>query len=147
MYWSSERVIIYISSVCVCVCVCVCVQSFGPVQLFATPWTVADQAPPSMEFFRQEYWSGLPFPSPGDLPNPGIKPPTPALAGGFFATSTTLEAPYFFCTFSLLLNVYNKSTEREFLFNLLKDFFLMTQKFAYYFLFLLLKLWAIVSPI
>ena len=40
----------------------------------ATPWTVAHQAPLSMEFFRQEYWSGLPFPSPGDLPNPGIEP-------------------------------------------------------------------------
>ena len=44
------------------------------VQLFATPWTVAYQAPPSMGFSRQEYWSGLPFPSPGDLPNPGIEP-------------------------------------------------------------------------
>ena len=44
------------------------------VQLFATPWTVAHQAPLSMGFSRQEYWSGLPFPSPGDLPNPGIEP-------------------------------------------------------------------------
>ena len=44
------------------------------VQLFETPGTVAYQAPPSMEFSRQEYWSGLPFPSPGDLPNPGIEP-------------------------------------------------------------------------
>ena len=43
------------------------------VQLFATPWTVAHQAPLSMAFSRQEYWSGLPFPSPGDLPDPGIK--------------------------------------------------------------------------
>ena len=47
--------------------------------LFATLWTVAHQAPPSMGFSRQEYWSGLPFPSPGDLPNPGIKPRSPAL--------------------------------------------------------------------
>ena len=46
-----------------------------------TPWTVADQAPLSMEFPRQEYWSGLPFPSPENLPNPGIKPASPALAG------------------------------------------------------------------
>ena len=46
---------------------------------FATPWTVAHQAPPSMEFSRQEYWSELPFPSPGDLPNPGIEPRPPAL--------------------------------------------------------------------
>ena len=50
------------------------VKLLSCVQLFATPWTVAHQAPPSMEFSRQEYWSGLPFPSPGDLPNPGIKP-------------------------------------------------------------------------
>ena len=49
------------------------------VQLFATPWTVARQAPLSMGFSRQEYWSGLPFPSPGDLPNPGIEPGSPAL--------------------------------------------------------------------
>ena len=45
----------------------------------ATPWTVAYQAPPSMEFPRQEYWSGLPFPSPGDLPNPGVKSVSPTL--------------------------------------------------------------------
>ena len=48
------------------------------VQLFATPWNIAHQAPPSMEFSRQEYWSGLPFPSPGDLPDPGIEPESPA---------------------------------------------------------------------
>ena len=49
-----------------------------------TPWTVACQAPLSMGFPRQEYWSGFPFPSPGDFPDPGIKPTSPALAGGFF---------------------------------------------------------------
>ena len=49
------------------------------VQLFATPWTVAYQAPRSMGFSRQEYWSGLPFPSPRDLPNPGIEPGSPTL--------------------------------------------------------------------
>ena len=49
------------------------------VQLFATPWTVAHQAPQSMDFSRQEYWSGLPFPFPGDLLNPGIEPGSPAL--------------------------------------------------------------------
>ena len=54
------------------------VKSFSCVRLFATPWTVAYQAPPFMGFSRQEYWSGLPFPSPGDLPNPGIKPRSPA---------------------------------------------------------------------
>ena len=54
-------------------------KSLSRVQLFATSWTIAYQAPPSMGFSRQEYWSGLPFPSPGDLPNPGIKPGSPAL--------------------------------------------------------------------
>ena len=49
-----------------------------------TPWTVACQAPLSMGFTRQEYWNGLPFPSPADLPDPGIKPASPALAGRFF---------------------------------------------------------------
>ena len=49
------------------------------VLLFATLWTVANQAPLSMVFSRQEYWSRLPFPSPGDLPNPGIEPGSPAL--------------------------------------------------------------------
>ena len=51
---------------------------------FATPWTVARQAPLSMEFPRQEYWSGFPFPSPGHLPDPEIEPGFPALEGGFF---------------------------------------------------------------
>ena len=50
-----------------------------PHGLFVTPWTVAYQAPPSMGFSRQEYWSGVPFPSPGDLPNPGIEPKFPTL--------------------------------------------------------------------
>ena len=54
-------------------------KSLSRVQLFATPWTVARQAPLSLVFSRQEYWSGLPFPSPEDLPNPGIKPGSPAL--------------------------------------------------------------------
>ena len=60
---------------------CMCVLS--RVRLFMTPGTVAHQAFLSMGFSRQEYWSGLPFPSPGDLPNPGIKPTSPALAGRF----------------------------------------------------------------
>ena len=54
-------------------------KSLSRVQLFATPWTVAYQAPPSMGFSRQECWSGLPFPSPGDLSDPGIEPGSPAL--------------------------------------------------------------------
>ena len=59
-------------------------QSLSCVQLFPTPWTIACQSPLSMGFPMQEYWSGLLFPSPGDLPDPGIEPPT--LAGGFFTT-------------------------------------------------------------
>ena len=54
-------------------------KSLSRVQLFVTPWTVAYQATQSTEFSRQEYWSGLLFPSPGDLPNPGIEPGSPAL--------------------------------------------------------------------
>ena len=56
-----------------------CAYSLSHVRFFATPWTVACQAPLSMGFSRQGYWSGLPFPSPSDLPNPGIEPVSPAL--------------------------------------------------------------------
>ena len=56
------------------VCVCVCAQSLSHVQLFMAPWTVACQPPLPMDFSRQEYWSGIPFPPPGDLPDPEIKP-------------------------------------------------------------------------
>ena len=59
---------------------------FSRVRLFVIPWTVALQAPLSMGFSRQEYWSGLPFPSPGELPNPGIKPVSPALQADAFIT-------------------------------------------------------------
>ena len=65
---------------------------FSCVRLFATLWTVVHQSPLSMGFSRHEYWTGLPCPLPGDLPEPGIKPISPALAGGFFATSATWEA-------------------------------------------------------
>ena len=64
-------------------------KSLSHVQLFATPWTVAHQAPPSMGFSRQEYWSGLPFPSPGDLPDPGTEPRSPTLQ----ADALTSEPP------------------------------------------------------
>ena len=63
-------------------------------QIFVTPWTVAYQAPLSMGFSRRDYCSGLPFPFPGDLPDPGIEPPSlasPTLAGGFLTTSATWE--------------------------------------------------------
>ena len=63
-------------------CMCACVLSH--VHLFVTPQTVARQAPLSIGFPRQEYWSKLPFPPPGDLPDPGIKPRSPGLAGRFF---------------------------------------------------------------
>ena len=62
----------------VCLCVCVC-ESLSRVRFLATPWTIARQAPLSMGFSRQEYWSGLPLPSPGDLPNLEIEPGSPAL--------------------------------------------------------------------
>ena len=68
-------------------CVCTCVLSHI---CLCNPIDIACQAPPSMEFSRQEYWSGLPFPTPGDLPNPGIEqtsPVAPALAGRFFTTA------------------------------------------------------------
>ena len=69
-----------------------------------TPWIIAHQAPLSMGFSRQEYWNGLPFPSLGDLPNPGIEPVSlafPALSGGFFITSTTWEACYLLTCYKL----------------------------------------------
>ena len=65
------------------------VKSLSHVRLFATPWTIAHQDPPSMGFSRQEYWSGLPFPSPGDVPDPGIEPRSPALQ----ADTLTSEPP------------------------------------------------------
>ena len=61
------------------------------VELFITPWTVARQATLSMEFSRQEYWSGMPFPTSGDLPDPGIQPMSPALAGGVFTAGTASQ--------------------------------------------------------
>ena len=71
------------------------VKSLSCVRLFVALWAVAYQASLSMGFSRQEYWSGLPFPSPGDCPYPGIEPASlssPASAGGFFTTSATWEA-------------------------------------------------------
>ena len=77
-------------------CMCMCMQShFSHVQLFATLWTVARQAPLSMGFSRQEYWSGVPCPPPGDLSDSGIEPRSsgpPLLVGEFFTTSATWEA-------------------------------------------------------
>ena len=71
-------------------------QSLSCVRLFVTPRIQVHQAPLSMGFPRQEYWSGMPCSPPGDLPNPGTEPASlmsPVLAGGFFTTSITWEAP------------------------------------------------------
>ncbi|CAI9174019.1 unnamed protein product [Rangifer tarandus platyrhynchus] len=71
------------------ICILIVVQSFSCVQLCVTLWTVAYQTPLSMAFSRQEYWSGLSFPPPGDLPNPRIEPRSPvshAFSGRFFTT-------------------------------------------------------------
>ena len=81
----------FIYNFCISVHACVGVCS---VWLFATLWTIAGQASLSMGFSRQEYWSGVPFPSPGDFPNPGIKPRCPALAGGFFTTVPCRKPTY-----------------------------------------------------
>ena len=77
--------IFFLSHICMVSCV----------RVFMTPWTVAHQAPLSTEFSRQEYWSQLPFPPPGDFPDPGIEPESPmspALAGGFFTTESIFFA-------------------------------------------------------
>ena len=76
----------------VCVCVCVCLHAQG-VQLFATPWTVAHKAPLSKGFSSQEDWNEVPFPSPGDLPDPGIEPASPA-SRWILYHSATWEAPH-----------------------------------------------------
>ena len=73
--------------------------------LFETPWTVAPQAPPSMGFSRQEYWSGLPFPSPGDLPNPGIESRSPVLQADAL-TSEPPGKPHISYYYIILYNLY-----------------------------------------
>ena len=78
------------------------VKSLSHVRPFGTPWAIDCQAPPSVGFSRQEYWSGLPFPSPEDLPDPEIKPLPPALTGGFFTT----ESPGKPCLCCLCLTYY-----------------------------------------
>ena len=80
------------------------VKSLSHIRLFATPWTVAYEIPPSVEFSRQEYWSGLLFPSLGDLPYPGIEPWSPALQADSFtiwATREALTSPKYFINISL----------------------------------------------
>ena len=77
---------------------------------YATPWTVAHQAPLFVEFPRQEYWSGFPFPSPGDLLDPGTEPASPALAGGFFTTSATWEAHMVYVCVCVYTHTYTEKT-------------------------------------
>ena len=102
------------SVICICVCiynyVCVCVlRAVAQSCLTVSPWTVARQTPLSMGFSRQEYWSGLPYPSPGDLPDPGIKPVSPAalgLAGRFF-TAEPPRKPVCVCVcVCVCINIY-----------------------------------------
>ena len=91
--------------------------SLSRVRLFATPWTVARQAPLSMEFSRQEYWSGLPWPSPGDLPDPGNQTPVSHITGRFFTVWATWEAHLSFlllfkwiCSHGFTFLLYNDLT-------------------------------------
>ena len=93
--WLSQKRILLEHSSTPCIPrVCVRVLShFSFIWLFATPWNVAHQAPLFMGFSRQEYWNGVRFPIPGDLPNPGIQPASLAIAGGLFTTNTTWEVP------------------------------------------------------
>ena len=83
--YTQVRLVCVSVCVCVCVCVCACLVTKSCLTLW-TPWAVAYQALLSMGFSRQEYWNRLPFPSPGNLPDPGIKSVSSALAGGFFTT-------------------------------------------------------------
>ena len=105
--------------------------------LFATPWNIARQAPLSMEFSRQEYWSSLPFPTPGDLPDPGIEPQSLALADRFFTTSTTWEACKIFCLLSRIhtlrypIGMVIRITKIPGLIFLKNTFFLKNPKFVF----------------
>ena len=93
-------------SVLLNVAMCMMLTHFGHVQLFITLLTVAHQAPLSIAFSRQECWSGLPFPFPGDLPDPGIKVKSPALAGGFFTTESPGKPPPTFQFLIIIRNLY-----------------------------------------
>ena len=87
-HWDGPRLLVSVVTWHDITC-CVCAQPLSHVWLFATPWTVTHQAPLSMGFSRQEYWSGFPFPTPGDLPDPGIETmslASPALAGRLSGT-------------------------------------------------------------
>ena len=99
LFWMFQAWSASYEIVCVCVCVCVCVRVCAHmhvpscVWLFVTPWTVTCQAPLSMEFSKQKYWSGLPFPTPEDLPSSGINPTS-------LASSALADRLFFFTTAS-----------------------------------------------
>ena len=88
------------------ICYCCCLLTKLYLTLFATPWTVTPPVPLSMGFPRQEYWSGLPFSSPGDLPDPGIEPTAPALAGGFFTTELPRKPGHWGCLFLIFTIIF-----------------------------------------
>ena len=90
-------------------------KSLSRVRLFATPWTVAHQAPPSMRFSRQEYWSGLPFLSLGDLPDPGIEPRSPVLEADALTSEPPRQPKQIFKQYNLntIENRKNKSYEGD----------------------------------
>ena len=83
-------------------------KSLSCVRLFVTPWTVAHQAPQSMGISRQEYWSGLPFPSPGDLPNRGIEPRSPTLRAATLLSEPPGKPKFFLNLIKILLIIKNK---------------------------------------
>ena len=92
--------------ICHCLLFKVKVKSLTRVRFFATPWTVAHQAPLSMGFSRQEYWSGLPFPSSGDLPYPGIEPRSPALQADTLTSEPPGKYTYYLKTVMIQLEYF-----------------------------------------
>ena len=97
---------------CVCYTHCAILSRFSPVQLFATLQTAAHQAPLSMGFSRQEYWSGLPFPSLGDLPDPGIEPRSPTLQVDYLSSESRI-LEWVAYPFSLKISFYFKIAHGE----------------------------------
>ena len=96
------------------------VKLLNHVRLFVTPWTVAYQAPPSMGFSRQEYWSGLPFPFPGDLPDPGTEPGSPTLQAASEPpgkASNVIELYYVYVSFPSDANDRTSESCTQFLLN------------------------------
>ena len=117
------------------VCECVC-QLLISVQVFVTPWTVAHQAPLSIESSRQEQWSGLPFPSPGHLPNPGIEPGSPALQTDSLPSElpgkpkTEVQFLWFFFIILCQFQVYNIVS--LYFYGLYTSFKLITKQWVYF---------------